>query len=80
MFGNSVSTLPSRWAPPINVSAVITIILGKISNLDSSVQFREGREVPLDLEGLDCFQLKIIFIPKWPILGQPGFGPSGASP
>ena len=75
-----MSALPYRWVMQINVSVVITVILGKISNLDSPMQLREEQGLPLDLEGLDCFQLKIVFIPKWPILGQPVFGPHSSVP
>ena len=54
---------------------IITLLLGKISNLNSSRQLREGQQFLLSLQGLPCLQLKIIHMPKQHILGKPVLNP-----
>jgi len=39
------------------------------------MELREGQEFLLSPQGVDCHQLKIIFMPKWLIFGRPALGP-----
>lgn len=47
---------------------LITLILGKTLNVDSSVWLRVGKNLLLSLWVLKCLQLKVIHTPKWHIL------------
>lgn len=46
--------------------------MGKASNLNS---LRENYKFSMSLQGLDCLQFNIIYMPKWQIWGRPILNP-----
>ena len=65
--------LPYRWATPRKTDLLITLILGKTPNLDSSVWLRVGEKFLFSPQGLNCLQLKIIHMLTWHFLGWGAF-------
>lgn len=65
--------LPYRWATPRKTDLLITLILGKTPNLDSSVWLRVGEKFLFSPQGLNYLQLKIIHMLTWHFLGWGAF-------
>ena len=85
--GHSQDDKKSRWlvirclpchidgTTQINLSLVIALFPGKIPNLNSYRQLREGQWFLLNPQDLHCLQLKIIHMPKQHILGKSVLNP-----